>query len=632
MQIPVSRAENTMKGFLKVLVLATAATVAYGQFGPSNQGNGNSFGFGNNNQGSNNQGNNNSGNNNQGNSGYGNWSSQNGPGSQGFSYGQKQSWDMSNFTSGGLVDVIVQFKKSHSLGDLAAVQAFWNSSDQQQAGNDNQGQHNLNAINAFHLKVPSWAIPMISAMPNVQYVSPVRPVQKSLDITDATVAANIAWSSGYTGSGVGVAIIDSGIYSQDADFVNASGKSRVVYSESFVSGLDASDQYGHGTHVAGIVGSDGSNSSGNGFTRTFKGIAPGVNLINLRVLDANGAGTDANVIAAIQRAIQLKNAYNIRVINLSLGRPVYESYTLDPLCQAVEAAWQAGIVVVTAAGNSGRDNSLGTNGYGTIIAPGNDPYVITVGAMNTKGTTYRWDDQIASYSSKGPTLIDHIVKPDLVAPGNNIVSILAPNSTLATQYPQTLVPNNYYESGLVLGNSKTYLRLSGTSMATPVVSGAAALLIQQNPSISPDQVKARLMKTAGKSLPLYTTAFDLFSLLSFSNQSDIFTVGAGYLDLNAALKSTDLVDLPAVSPTAVIDTASGHITIQRGGNSVWGTLDSIVWGDMIVWGDSLLSGVAVNGLSIVWGDTVVNANCIVWGDTILNMAPPQALSASDGDQ
>ena len=161
--------------------------------------------------------------------------------------------------------------------------------------------------------------------------------------------------------------------------------SRVVYSQSFVSGQDASDGYGHGTHVAGIIGANGDDSTGPSFARTFKGVAPNVNLINLKVLDQNGSGQEADVIEAIETAIVLKDTYNIRVINLSLGRPVFESYTLDPLCQAVEAAWKAGIVVVVAAGNTGRDNSLGTHGYGTIASPGNDPYVITVGATNAKG-------------------------------------------------------------------------------------------------------------------------------------------------------------------------------------------------------------------------------------------------------
>jgi hypothetical protein len=133
---------------------------------------------------------------------------------------------------------------------------------------------------------------------------------------------------------------------------------------------------------------------------TFKGIAPNVSLINLRVLDQNGQGTDSAVISAINWTVTNKTKYNIRVIKLPLGRPVYESYTLDPLCQAVEQAWKAGIVVVVAAGNEGRNNSKNTSGYGTITAPGNDPYVITVGAMKTMGTPSRGDDNVASYILK----------------------------------------------------------------------------------------------------------------------------------------------------------------------------------------------------------------------------------------
>ena len=582
-----------MKGFAKLLVLMAAATLAFGQPGKSGPG---------------------------------------GPGNQAGNGNHKQSFDFSNYTSGGLVDVIVQFNQSRNSSDWQWLQSLWDPSDKQEAQNEQshgQDKHTFNSINAFHLKVPAWAIPFISAMPSVKYVSPVRPVQKMLDVTDATVGATTAWNYGWNGTGVGVAVIDSGI-SQSPEF-----GSRVVYSESFISGLDASDQYGHGTHVAGIIGANGVDSTGSGFTRTFKGIAPNVNLIDLRVLDANGSGTEANVIAAIQRAIQLKSTYNIRVINLSLGRPVYESYTLDPLCQAVEAAYQAGIVVVAAAGNNGRDNTYGENGYGTILAPGNDPYIITVGAMNTKGTTYRWDDVIASYSSKGPTLIDHIVKPDVVAPGNNIVSVMAsPNATLPTEYPQTLVPNNYYESGTVSGNSSNYLRLSGTSMATPVVAGAAALLIQQNPSITPDQVKARLMKTANKTLFMFSSAISFLFGTSYSTQADIFTVGSGYLDINAALTNHDLVQTIALSPTAYLDPNTGHVVIRRTGTGVWGTLDAIVWGDTIVWGSSVFNGVLATDLSsIVWGDTVFGTlDAIVWGDSMLTTAPPAPLAAGDSDE
>ena len=127
----------------------------------------------------------------------------------------------------------------------------------------------------------------------------------------------------------------------------------------------------------------------------------GANLVNLRVLDENGEGNDADVIAAIQKAIALKDKYNIRVINLSLGRGVFESYTLDPLCQAVEQAWKAGIAVVVAAGNEGRDNSVGNQGYGTITAPGNDPFVITVGAMNTRGSRSPYRDHSRQLQFEG---------------------------------------------------------------------------------------------------------------------------------------------------------------------------------------------------------------------------------------
>src|SRR5262249_49355445 len=149
------------------------------------------------------------------------------------------------------------------------------------------------------------------------------------------------------------------------------------------------------------------------------------------------------------------NQYNIQIINLSLGRGVFESYKLDPLCQAVEKAWQAGILVVVAAGNDGRDNSLGTHGYGTISAPANDPFVITVGATNARDTSNRLDDQIASYSSKGPSMIDHVVKPDIVAPGNRVISLLAKNSTLDVQNRNMEVAGNLPNSNLMICDVST---------------------------------------------------------------------------------------------------------------------------------------------------------------------------------
>jgi serine protease AprX len=441
------------------------------------------------------------------------------------------------------------------------------------------------------------------------------------------VEADVAASTyAFDGTGIGVAVIDSGVAAH-ADLGNGS-KSRVVYSQSFVAGdSTTSDKFGHGTHVAGLIGGNGSGSgNGNGYAATYAGMAPNVNIINLRVLDQNGAGTDSQVIAAIQAAISLKSTYNIRVINMSLGRPVFESYTLDPVDQAVEAAWKAGIVVVCAAGNNGR--FLATNGFGTIGVPANDPAVITVGATMTEGTATRVDDKIASYSSKGPTTLDHIVKPDLVAPGNAQVSLLVKGSTLDTVFPQyEVAPNN--------GNASKYYVLSGTSMATPVVSGAVALMLQQNSALTPDQVKARLMKTAWKGVGQFTYSHDSWGNL-YNNEYDLFTYGAGYLDIDAALGNTDLASGVALSPTVSFN-ANGSLVISNtvasgfsGSSVVWGAT-SVVWGNSVVWGSNAITSNSVvwGATSVVWGATSMSGYSVVWGATSSVASLPAALS--DGD-
>src|SRR6266849_2349331 len=216
----------------------------------------------------------------------------------------------------------------------------------------------------------------------------------------------------------------------------------------------------------------------------------------------------------------------------------------DPICNAVAAAWKSGIVVVVAAGNLGR------NGYGTVLSPGNSPYAITVGAMKTEGTAGKNDDRIASYSSKGPTFIDLEVKPDIVAPGNQVDSLLAPSSTLLAEYPGNVVPLSAYSLSGTTGTVR-YFQLSGTSMATPVVSGTAAILLQREPSLSPDTVKARLMKTASKTFPLTSTATDPNTGAVYVSTYDMFTVGAGYLDIAAALNNHDSAAGRALSPTVL---------------------------------------------------------------------------------
>ncbi|HZU22862.1 MAG TPA: S8 family peptidase [Terriglobales bacterium] len=493
----------------------------------------------------------------------------------------------------------------------------------------------LKVIKGGHFTVPAKLLPAIAALPEVAYITLDRPVQLTGTVSTTTtvyptqaVMADVAWANGYNGSGIGVAVIDSGVTDRPDLHTPSSGNYRVVYSESFVPGdSSTSDAYGHGTHVAGIVASNGASAN---YASLYSGIAPGVNIINLRVLDGNGSGTDSAVIAAIQRAIQLQAQYNIRVINLSLGRGVFESYTLDPLCQAVESAWKAGIFVSVAAGNNGRDNSLGTNGYGTINSPGIDPYAMTVGATLTNPTALRVLDIIASYSSKGPTLIDHIVKPDIVAPGNQIVSLRSPGSTLANAFPNDDIQPAYVPLDPTTGAA--YFRLSGTSMATPVVSGAAALLLQQNPSLTPDQLKARLMKTAWKGF-VRTSKSQARSGQNFSNEYDVFTYGAGYVDIWAALNNNDLATGPALSPTAYYNPVTGTVTINNVvllGNTVcWGS--SVMWGAAIVWGANQFT----NASSVLWGAALWDDNSqqgfsVLWGSSVLwGASTSQALSSDE---
>src|ERR1700739_4799085 len=401
----------------------------------------------------------------------------------------------------------------------------------------------------------------LSNQSNVVYISPDRPLKPTLSNAASAVNAEFAWQSNYTGAGIGIALIDSGVASHPDLNLGVVPLSRVVYQQSFVPGnSSASDQYGHGTHVAGLIAGDGLSSTGPLYTKTFKGIAPGAHIINLRVLDQNGASTDSVVIAAINQAISLKSQYNIRVINLSLGRAVYESYKHDPLCQAVEQAWKSGIVVVVAAGNYGRDNSNSNYGYGTITAPGNDPYVITVGAMKTMGTPSRTDDLIATYSSKGPTGIDHILKPDVVAPGNLIPSLQI-GATLEKNYPNNRPPFASYQTGKT-GSSDKYYVLSGTSMAAGVVSGVVADLLEAQPQLTPDQVKARLMKTAYKNFPYSSSVTNPSAGITYTDYYDAFTVGAGYVDLQAALNNTDVVPsgYTALSPAVGFDPTTQKVT------------------------------------------------------------------------
>lgn len=523
----------------------------------------------------------------------------------------KISPDLQNTTSTGQTQVVVQYAPGTQVtcsGILGLVDCLVN--DIVKLGGTILGQ--LPLVNGVVALLDHNGIVSLSNQSNVVYISKDRPLTPFFDNAAPAVNASAAWQSNYTGYGIGVALIDSGVNSHpDLLTTGLLPLSRVVYNQSFVPGSSsAADAYGHGTHIAGLIAGNGLSSTGPLFSQTFKGIAPGSQIVNLRVLDANGSATDSTVIAALSRAIALKSTYNIRVINLSLGHAVYESYKLDPLCVAVEKAWKNGIVVVVAAGNNGRYQP--TSGYATVTSPGNDPYVLTVGSMKPMGTPQRTDDLIASYSSKGPTVIDHVAKPDVVAPGNLLVSTETSNTALYNTETSNQVPYSSYVYGGSSSPSKTYFELSGTSMATGVVSGIVADLLQAHPTMTPDQVKARLMKTASKSFPTSSSVYDPPTGITYTSQYDIFTVGAGYVDMAAALASTELSSGTAMSPTAVYNSNTGNVTLTSDASAVWGS--SQAWSGPAVWGSTQFVG----GSAIMWGANTTSGSAIMWGATDLS--------------
>jgi serine protease AprX len=292
------------------------------------------------------------------------------------------------------------------------------------------------------------------------------------------VSAPQAWSQlGVTGRGVGVAVVDSGVYAHP----DLAG--RIVAAIDFtslaptVSNVPLSDPGGHGTHVAGLIAGDGTRSAG-----LYTGAAPNANIIDVRVIDANGSSNVSIILRGLQWVLANRTTYNIKVVNMSLGATPTGSYKSDLMATAAEILNFAGVAVVVSAGNTGPL-------AGTITTPGTDPYVITVGALDDNGTPLRIDDLMATFSSRGRTPFENLAKPDLVAPGRRMVSLRAPGSELDALFPDRQVT--------VLGApSPDYYRLSGTSMAAPIVSGTIALMFERNPNLTTAQVKKRLKSTA----------------------------------------------------------------------------------------------------------------------------------------
>lgn len=488
-------------------------------------------------------------------------------------------------------------------------------------------REHLNVIRGAAVELSGQEKESLSQDPEVEGIFPDLDVHGAAVQVTPSVAVGTASlnASGLTGQGIGVAVLDSGVRDR-ADL-----KARIVYSQDFTgTNKPLDDKYGHGTHVAGIVGGDGNSNPSN------VGVAPRVSIVNLQVLDANGVGRDSWVIAAIDRAIALRTTYNIRVLNLSLGRPITTSFKTDPLCLAVKKAWQSGLVVVVAAGNFGRDNSFDNRGYGTITSPGNSPYVITVGATKTELAGAPSKDELTSYSSRGPSLVDRIAKPDLVAPGNLIVSLTHATAVVANTYPQIKL-------------DASYARLSGTSMASGVVSGVVALMLQRDPTLTPDQVKARLMKTASKTFPASSVTTDALNGKQYTIRYDLFTVGAGMVNVNAALASTERAVGSAASPGVRFDQATGKVVLVTDStgatNVVWGSSafapagvwsanivwgSNVVWGTNIVWGSNVVWGAsAPAGLNIIWGSASPWGSSANWSQSSLSLQSLNALIYGD---
>src|SRR5262245_3900724 len=357
-------------------------------------------------------------------------------------------------------------------------------------------------------------------------------IKSSADVTAESIGADQVWSGlgsvpALSGRGVTVAVIDSGI-----DTRHAALAGRVIATRDFTGG-DGSDPFGHGTHVAALIAGQAGRTPE---TSDYRGIASDAYLVNLRVLGADGSGDVSDVVAAIDWAVDHRGQYNIGVINLSLGAPVMQSYRDDPMCEAVERAVRRGVVVVAASGNWGKTTD-GKSVYGAIASPANSPYALTVGAIDTHGTPQRSDDTLAAYSSKGPAKYDLVIKPDLAAPGSHIVSAEVTDGYLSKTYPERHVAGS---------GQNAYQQLSGTSMATPLVSGAVALLLDQRPRLKPADVKAILQLTS-----------------SFMPSAGLLGAGAGSVDVAAAVAFAGDGSLEATSIGGEKVEASGfYITLE----------------------------------------------------------------------
>lgn len=361
----------------------------------------------------------------------------------------------------------------------------------------------LPIVDGVSARVPAGRLEELRADPRVRSVTADDPIAFE-GAPDSGIAHRIQkvvrsddlWTRGIDGAGATVALLDTGVHATHPDLAG-----RVVHCEdlSHEAGTEAhcADTFGHGTFMAGLIAGDGSASNGK-----YKGAAPAAEIVSVKAAGYDGATDVSTVLAGIQWIVAHKDVYGIRVMNLSLGTDSSQDYRLSPLNYAVERAWASGIVVVVSAGNSGPDAA-------TVMKPGDDPFVITVGASDDDGSMATGDDYVPVFSSRGPTRANGLAKPDLVSPGVHTVSLRSPGSAIDQRYGATAAVDGHYFKG------------TGTSMATATVSGVVAQILQDEPGLTPDQVKHRLISTAR---PIA--------------ESDPMRRGAGLVDALSAATST----------------------------------------------------------------------------------------------
>ncbi|HEY7497869.1 MAG TPA: S8 family peptidase [Vicinamibacterales bacterium] len=498
---------------------------------------------------------------------------------------------------------------------------------------------------ALTLDLSSQELNTLKHDSGIAHISGDLPVVADVSIVNKVTSAESVWSGtktllglvstpGYTGEGIGVAVIDSGIADHSAVSGRVVARVNLVSNEPGVTG----DPFGHGTHIAGLIG--GNTTSATYVTNNFTGgSAPKVHFADVRVLGSTGAGYTSDVIAGLDWTVANARKYNLRIANISLGHPVAEPSAIDPLCRAVERAVRSGIVVVVSAGNQGR-TAQGAPVMGGITSPGNSPFAITVGALDMNNTVDRGDDRVAAYSSRGPTKYDFAVKPDLVAPGSNLVSLESPRSWLATRFP----------AWHVAGSGKNaYFRLSGTSMSAAVVSGGVALLLDSDPGLSPAQVKlalqtgSRFMRNDGL-IAAGAGAVDfqqaqklahgglLGSLVNTLTSTLGLTGGASFRDSGTLIDR--VYDRTGVRLLSILDLSA---LFGSANDAEWGVLNLlglsnpigsmapnyVVWGSAagwsnsyyVVWGSSMQSP---DGEYVVWGSGDYDGEYVVWGSSVVD--------------